>query len=90
MFVLYPLSVVAVMTWSTVAFGACVPVKQRDCVDLSAIPDIAQQVITPEKAAPRAEKTPPTLPTSTYNGPTLGMSNAVRRAPEVGYHWSID
>jgi hypothetical protein len=88
--VVYPLSVVVVMTWSTVAFGACVPLKHRDCIDLSAVPDIAQQVIAPEKVAPPPEKAPPTPPTSTYNGPTVGMSNAVRRAPEIGYHWSID
>jgi hypothetical protein len=84
------LSIVVAALWSGVAFGACVPTKQRSCVDLSAIPNIAQQVVGAEKMAPLPEKTAPVLPSTSYEGPTLGLSNAARRAPEVKYHWSID
>ncbi|HEX3881188.1 MAG TPA: hypothetical protein VHW66_00880 [Stellaceae bacterium] len=84
------LSIIVAALWSGAAFGACIPTKQRSCVDLSAIPAIAQEVVGAEKMAPLPEKTAPTLPTNTYDGPTLGVSHAARRAPEVKYHWSID
>jgi hypothetical protein len=84
------LSIVAAALWSGAAFGACLPTKQRSCVDLSAIPNIAQQVVGAEALAPPPEKSAPTLPSSSYQGPTFGVSNAARRAPEIKYHWSID
>ena len=87
---LYPLSIVAILAWNTVAFGACVPTKQRSCVDLSVIPDIAEQVIAPVKLGHPADKEPPAPPSKDYTGPTIGVSNAVRRAPEIGYRWSIN
>ena len=85
------LGVVAALLWGTAAYGACVPAKKHNCVDLSAIPNIAQEVVGAEKLPPRGEKTPPELPAAnTYNGPTIGLSNAVRRAPEIKYKWDID
>lgn len=86
------LGLVAALLWGTAAFGACVPTKQHKCVDLSAIPNIAQQVVSAEKLPVPAEKAPsPEVSSSgAYNGPTIGLSNTVRRVPEIGYHWSTD
>jgi hypothetical protein len=90
MTVRFSLGMAAALLWATAAFGACVPAKQHGCVDLSAIPNIAQQVVGAEGLPAPAEKTPPTLPDNSYTGPTIGLSNAARRAPEIRYHWSID
>lgn len=87
----FSLGMMAALLWCTAAFGACLPTKQHRCVDLSAIPNIAQQVVGGEKLPPPAKKAPPpVVSTFTYDGPTLGFSNAVRRAPEIKYQWQID
>ena len=87
----FSLGIAGALLWGTAAFAVCLPTKQHNCVDFSAIPNIAQQVVGAEKLPPPAEKAPPTLPdANTYNGPTVGLSNAARRAPEISYHWSID
>jgi hypothetical protein len=86
----FSLGMVAALLWGMAAFGACLPTKQHGCVDLSAIPNIAEEVVGAEKLPPPTEKAPPTVPTSTYDGPTIGLSNAARRAPEIRYHWSIN
>jgi hypothetical protein len=91
MAVRFAVGMVAALLWGTAALGACLQTKQRSCIDLSAIPNIAQQVVGAENLpAPTEKSPPPTTSTSTYNGPTIGLSNTVRRAPEIGYHWSID
>jgi hypothetical protein len=91
MAVRFSLGMMAALLWGTAAFGACLPTKQQHCVDLSAIPNIAQQVVGAEKLPAPSEKTPPPAATSfSYDGPTLGLSNAARRAPEIKYQWQID
>lgn len=86
------LSIAAALMWSAAAAAGCVATKKHPtCVDLSAVPNIGQQVIGTETPAPRAAKEPPpALPVEKYQGPRLGFSNAVRRAPEIGYRWDID
>jgi hypothetical protein len=86
----FSLCMTAALLWGTAAFGACLPTKQHSCVDLSAIPNIAQEVVGAEKLPTPTAKEPPAVPASTYDGPTIGLSNAARRAPEISYHWSID
>lgn len=86
----FSLGMTAVLLWGTAAFGACLPNKQHGCIDLSAIPNIAQQVVGAEALPAPAEKTPPSLPSNVYNGPMIGFSNAARRAPEITYRWQID
>lgn len=90
MAVYFSLSVAAALLWSTVALGACATTAHPHCVDLSAIPNIGQQIIGAPKPPVRTDKEPPSLPKDSYNGPRIGMSNAVRRAPEIGYRWDID
>ncbi|HEY1796160.1 MAG TPA: hypothetical protein VGG57_08570 [Stellaceae bacterium] len=84
------LGIASALLWVTAASAACLPTKQRGCVDLSAIPNIAQQVVGAEKPPTPTEKAPPTLPPSGYTGPMIGFSKAVRRAPEISYRWQID
>jgi hypothetical protein len=90
MIVRFSLTMIAALLWGTAAFAVCVPTRQHGCVDLSAIPNIAQEVVGAEKLPTPAEKAPPTLPSSAYDGPTVGLSNAARRAPEIKYQWRID
>jgi hypothetical protein len=91
MTVRFALGMIAVLLWGTAASAVCIPTKQHSCaVDLSTIPNIAQEVVGAEKLPTPPEKAAPTLPASGYDGPTIGLSNAARRAPEISYHWSID
>lgn len=93
---LFSLCMVAILLWSTGAGAACLFHKHRTCVDFSGIPGITQQIIGPAQipAAPKSVAPPPesgvTDKSSTYNGPTLGFSRMIRRAPEIGYHWSTN
>lgn len=80
---------VAALLWSAGAFGACIS-GTPSCPDLSNIPEIAQNIVGQEKPVTPAQVAPPSDPSSSYTGPTFGVSNALRRAPEVGYHWSIE
>jgi hypothetical protein len=74
---------------ASAASAACPPGHAQGCVDLNLTPKISQDIVGTEglsvrpKAAPaNAEKTP-------YTGPTIGFSDRVRRAPEIGYRWSL-
>jgi len=88
---LLSLCVAAILLTSTAAGAVCLPSKRHKCVDLSGIPDAAQQVIGSEKlATTKAAPVPPTATQAPYTGPTIGFSNMIRRAPEIGYHWSIN
>jgi len=83
----------SVLTSSTV-WSACLPSQSNNCVDLGIVPQISQRIVageptpTPSKPAPEADPAPAyTGPTV---GPTTGAGSAIRRAPTVGYHWSLD
>jgi hypothetical protein len=85
--------VASVLTGST-AWSACLPSQSNSCVDLGIVPQISQQIAAgertpgPSKSVPEADPTPPyTGPTL---GPTTGAGTAIRRAPMVGYRWSLD
>jgi len=80
---------------SAVAHAACPTGQARGCVtiDLNAVPEISQRVIAQETAAPAKSKL--AIPADaaagqSYTGPTVGVSDRARRAPMVGYRWSID
>jgi hypothetical protein len=83
----------SVLTGST-AWSACLPSQSNKCIDLGAVPQISQQIVAGEPAA-AAPKTPPeAVPAPAYSGPTFGPTTgagtAIRRAPTVGYRWSLD
>ena len=75
---------------SSTAWSACAPGKLRNCVNLDQVPQISQQIVAgehiaaPPKPAPAAESQP------AYTGPTVGAAANLRRAPTVGYRWSLD
>ena len=45
-----------------------------------------EQIAVPPKTATRAAAETP----QAYTGPTIGAAQNVRRAPTVGYRWSLD
>jgi hypothetical protein len=75
---------------SSPAWSACPPGKLRNCVDLDLVPQISQQVVDGEHAAAPPKTPPPTDTPAVYTGPTLGAAANLRRAPTVGYRWSLD
>ena len=81
-------TIAAVLVMGNGALAACPPGQTRDCVNLDLVPQISQQIVaqepgTPAKAGPRADADAP------YSGPTVGVAPNVRRAPTVGYRWSL-
>lgn len=90
--------VAASVLGSNMAWSACLPGQSHNCVNLDLVPQISQQIVAgehvaaPPKAAPDGALV--AAPSSNYTGPTLGptvgVDQAVRRAPTVGYRWSID
>ncbi len=72
------------------AWSACPSGRWRDCVNLDLVPQISQQIVAgehlaaPPKTAPVAEFKP------AYTGPTVGAAANLRRAPTVGYRWSLE
>ena len=73
------------------AEAACPPKQTRDCViNLDAVPQISQQIISTERTAPKGKTAPTTDAKTPYTGPTLGVTPTVRQYPTVGYRWSFD
>jgi hypothetical protein len=83
----------AVLLCAAGANAACPPGQTRGCaqVNLNAVPEITEQIVSREAAAAAAKKGPPDAAAQEpYTGPTVGVSDRARRAPMVGYRWSID
>ncbi|HEX3535932.1 MAG TPA: hypothetical protein VHU15_04125 [Stellaceae bacterium] len=78
--------------------AACPPGETKGCakldlkkVDLNMVPEVSEQIVARERSAGAKKAGPPEAAAKDpYTGPTLGVSDRVRRAPVVGYHWSID
>ena len=64
--------------------------RSRHCVNLDLVPQISQQLVADEHIAAPPKKAPAAKPEAGYTGPTIGLNHMVRRAPEVGYRWSIN
>ena len=74
----------------SLAHAACVPGKSGDCVSFSAVPAISTQIVADEEKGRKSQKRTFAEPvTPPYTGPTVGVSSMVRRAPTVGYRWSL-
>jgi hypothetical protein len=82
-------ALVAIMLWGAAAQAACLPKTQR-CYDFSTIPAIGDQIVGQEKLPAAPDKAPPGDGKKFYNGPTFGIANTPRGAPEIGYHWSVN
>ena len=83
----------SVLTGSA-AWAACLPSRSNSCVDFGVVPQISQEIVAGEPTAPPPKAPPAAEPPPPYTGPTLGPTTgagpAIRRAPTVGYHWSLD
>jgi len=69
------------------------PVK--GCVDLNAVPQISEQIVSREPLAVpgKTPMPPPDVDNTPYTGPRLGLTKpepGVRPAPTVGYKWALD
>jgi hypothetical protein len=86
------------------AFAACPPdppnpkvhpAKKRPatgCVDLNTLPQISEQIVARERAAPVAKPAYAPPEPRKYEGPTLGLTKpepGVMPTPTVGYHWVL-
>lgn len=79
------------LLWGTVAEGACVPQRGHNCLSFDRLPEISRQIIEREPLAASAKPKPAAASApAPYTGPTVGVSNMVRRAPTVGYRWSLE
>jgi hypothetical protein len=82
--------VAASVVGSAAAQSSCRPARTRNCVDFTLVPQISQQIVAGEPAAPVARSAPAADAKAPYTGPTLGIVPNERRAPEVGYRWAIN
>jgi hypothetical protein len=83
---------------STVAAdaGSCSQENSRNCLNFpavlnfSSVPTISEQIVTEEHTDPKQQKLTIDPPAAApYTGPTFGTSLG-RRAPTVGYQWSLE
>ena len=73
------------------AEAACPPGQKHDCViNLDAMPQISQQIVSKERIAPAAKAAPGAESQPSYNGPTIGLTPTPRKFPTLGYRWSFD
>ena len=79
------------------AKGACAVGSSLRCVDaaspvnLNSISDIASKIVSEEPISAK-QGNPATEPTAPapYTGPIVGVTNSGKRAPTVGYLWSLE
>jgi hypothetical protein len=60
-------------------------------INFNAVPEISKKIVAEEQRgqpAPRPVFVEPQA--APYTGPTIGLNHMVRRAPEIGYKWSIN
>jgi len=54
------------------------------------VPQISQQIVARDQAAPVAKTATGASTDTPYTGPTVGLTPTPRRFPTLGYHWSFD
>ena len=87
---------VAAAIAGTTANAACAVKGPYRCADtgsavnLNSVPDIASKIVSEEPigAKPGKSATEPTAP-APYSGPIVGITSG-KRAPTVGYSWSLE
>jgi len=79
----------AALVAGTGAFAACPPGQTRNCVNFDLMPEISKQIVAQEPAPVGSKFSPRTEPDKPYTGPTVGVAPGGRRAPTVGYRWSL-
>ena len=90
------IAITAVTSAAAVGGGPCSRENSRNCLNFpaglnfSTVPTISEQIVTEEHPSPKQQKLTidPPVP-APYTGPTFGTSLG-RRAPTVGYQWSLE
>ena len=72
------------------AWAACPPGNTQGCVNLDLTAKVSQDIVGTDGLAARPKAAPVSAEKAPYTGPTVGFSDRVRRAPEIGYKWSLD
>ena len=90
------IAITAVTSATAAAGGPCSRENSRNCLNFpavlnfSSVPSISEQIVTEEHTDPRQQKLTTDPPAAApYTGPTFGTSLG-RRAPTVGYQWSLE
>jgi len=89
-------AITAVTAAATAEAGPCGPKYSYPCasngqsIDLSSVPDITKKVVG-EEPVMQGQKNPVIDPAaaSSYTGPIVGVTSG-KRAPTVGYSWSLE
>jgi hypothetical protein len=79
----------AVLAAAGAASAACPPGQPKGCVNLDLTPKVSQDIVGAEPLSPRPKAAPASAEKTPYTGVTVGFSDKVRRAPEIGYRWSL-
>ena len=72
------------------AGAACPTAATGHCVNLDLVPQISQQVVAAEPIVAPLKEVPAAEPRPAYTGPIVGAAKNLRRAPTVGYRWSLE
>jgi hypothetical protein len=90
------IAITAVTSATAAGGGPCSRENSRNCLNFpavlnfSSVPAISEQIVTEEHTDPRQQKLTIDPPAAApYTGPTFGTSLG-RRAPTVGYQWSLE
>ena len=90
------IAITAVTSATAAGGGPCSRENSRNCLNFpavlnfSSVPTISEQIVTEEHTNPRQQKLTIAPPAAApYTGPTFGTSLG-RRAPTVGYQWSLE
>ena len=90
------IAITAVTSATAAGGGPCSRENSRNCLNFpavlnfSSVPAISEQIVTEEHTNPKQQKLTIDPPAAApYTGPTFGTSLG-RRAPTVGYRWSLE
>ncbi len=90
------IAITAVTSATAAGGGPCSRENSRNCLNFpavlnfSSVPTISEQIVTEEHTGSRQQKLTIDPPAAApYTGPTFGTSLG-RRAPTVGYQWSLE
>jgi len=90
------IAITAVTSATAAGGGPCSRENSRNCLNFpavlnfSSVPTISEQIVTEEHTDPKQQKLTIDPPAAApYTGPNFGTSLG-RRAPTVGYQWSLE
>jgi hypothetical protein len=90
------IAITSVTSATAAGGGPCSRENSRNCLNFpavlnfSSVPTISEQIVTEEHTDPKQQKLTIDPPAAApYTGPTFGTSLG-RRAPTVGYQWSLE